>query len=208
MKLLPLRNLCVLCISAVIFAVPFYNRRDAETAEVAQSYLEFDTPDFKLKLVKDSQTVAALEPRSAAGFDFTPADRLEKRTANGYHHLGDLTLRTRIGTSGPWQKYDTAESRKPVEPLTPTGTTSRGPPFCRQTFPYRSRVPGSSTTAASSCASISGTNPHSPSRLALSAFRWSLTTSSPVEVLNRHTRSVRSQILISGSMPGICKSHG
>ena len=39
------------------------------------------------------------------------------------HHLGDLTLRIRIGTSGPWQKYDTAESRKPVAPLTPTGTT-------------------------------------------------------------------------------------
>ena len=41
-----------------------------------QEYLEFDTPDFKLKLLKASQTVAALEPKSAAGFDFTPGDRL------------------------------------------------------------------------------------------------------------------------------------
>src|SRR5215216_2375364 len=124
MKLLSLRNLCVLCVSAVILAAPINNHRDAENAEVAQrNHLEFDTPDFKLKLVEASQTVAALEPKSAAGFDFTPGDRLEKRAANGYHHLGDLTLRIRVGTSGPWQKYDTAESRKPVEPLTPSGTT-------------------------------------------------------------------------------------
>ena len=123
MKPLSLCTLCVLCVSVVILAVPIDNHRGTEDTEVAQSFLEFDTPHFKLKLVKESQTVAALEPKSDAGFDFTPADRLEKRAANGYHHLGDLTLRIRSGTSGLWQKFDTAESRKPVEPLTPTGTT-------------------------------------------------------------------------------------
>jgi hypothetical protein len=80
-------------------------------------YLELDTPDFKLKLDTKSQTVAALEPKTTPGFDFTPADRLAQRTANRYHHLGDLILRVRVGSSGPWQKYDTAESRQPVEPL-------------------------------------------------------------------------------------------
>ena len=80
-------------------------------------YVDLDTTDFRLRLVKPSQTVAALEPKSASGFDFTPSDRLSQRSANGYHHLGDLVLRARVGSSGPWQKYDTAESRKPVEPL-------------------------------------------------------------------------------------------
>lgn len=86
-------------------------------------YFIFRTPDFTLWLAKDSQTVALLEPKSAAGFDFTPGDRFGRRSANGYHHLGDLTLRLRTGTSGPWKKYDTAESRKPVGPAPKTGTT-------------------------------------------------------------------------------------
>src|SRR5436305_5451183 len=93
------------------------------TLGLDQGYLEFDTPDFKLKLVKASQTVAALQPKGADGFDFTPADRLERRAANGYHHLGDLTLRVRAGTSGSWQKYDTADARKPVQSLTTSGQT-------------------------------------------------------------------------------------
>jgi hypothetical protein len=91
------------------------------TLDIEQGYLEFETPDFKVKLVKASQTIAALQPKSADGFDFTPADRLERRAANGYHHLGDLTLRLRTGNTGPWQKYDTAEARKAVQSLTPSG---------------------------------------------------------------------------------------
>lgn len=97
--------------------------REKTSANNDQPFLEFDTPDFKLRLVKASQTVAALEPKNTPGFDFTPGDRLERRAANGYHHLGDLTLRVRTGNSGPWQKYDTAESRQPVESLTPTAPT-------------------------------------------------------------------------------------
>src|SRR5689334_5039706 len=60
--------------------------------------LEFNTPDFQLRLLKSSQTVAALAPKNTTpGFDFTPADRLSQRAANRYHHLGDLILRTRTG---------------------------------------------------------------------------------------------------------------
>ena len=91
------------------------------TLGLDQGYLEFDTPDFKLKLVKASQTVAALQPKGANGFDFTPADRLERRAANGYHHLGDLTFRWRANATGQWQKYDTADARKPVEALPASG---------------------------------------------------------------------------------------
>jgi hypothetical protein len=91
------------------------------TLGLDQGYLEFDTPGFHLKLVKASQTVAALQPKGADGFDFTPADRLERRASNGYHHLGDLTLRLRSGSSGLWQKYDTADARKAIAALPASG---------------------------------------------------------------------------------------
>jgi uncharacterized protein DUF5695 len=84
------------------------------TLGLDQGYLEFDTPDFKLKLVKASQTIASLVPKSTAGFDFTPADRLERRAANGFHHLGDITFRVRTDSAGPWHDYDTAQTRQPV----------------------------------------------------------------------------------------------
>ena len=65
--------------------------------------LDFDTPDFTLKLVKDSQTIAALEPKGAKGidantpFDFTPADQLTARQGDRFNHLGDITLRDQAG---------------------------------------------------------------------------------------------------------------
>jgi len=88
-----------------------------------QPYLDFDTPDLKLRLDKRSQTVAALEPKQAPGFDFTPADRLAQRAGNRYNQLGDLILRVRVGSSGAWQKYDTAESRAPVATMNAVGPT-------------------------------------------------------------------------------------
>jgi hypothetical protein len=118
------------------------------TLGLDQGFLEIDTPDFTLKLVKASQTIAALAPKGVptytptpspargrgrgdapappqpAGpleFDFTPADRLPSRAADGFHHLGDLTLRLRSGANGAWTDYDTATTRKPVAPLAATG---------------------------------------------------------------------------------------
>ena len=85
-------------------------------------YLDLETPAFKLKLSKASQTLAALEPKNASGFDFTPADRLSQRATDRYHHLGDLILRARVGPA-PWRRYDTADLRKPVEPLSAVAPT-------------------------------------------------------------------------------------
>ena len=87
------------------------------TLGLEQGLIAFETPDFDLKIVCASQTVAALRPKGAADFDFTPADLLERRSGDGFHHLGDLTLRTRQGDSGPWSGYTTAEERKPVRAL-------------------------------------------------------------------------------------------
>ena len=82
---------------------------------------EFETPDFTLKLVKASQTVTALQPKGAEGFDFTPSDQLEARTGDRFYHLGDLTLRLRQGTNGDWQNFSTATERKPVMALPASG---------------------------------------------------------------------------------------
>ncbi len=93
------------------------------TLGLEQGYLEFDTPDFTLKLVKASQTIAALQPKGGNGFDFTPADRLVQRASNGYQHVGDLTIRVRAGNTGEWKEYSTATARKAVTALSASGQT-------------------------------------------------------------------------------------
>ncbi len=75
---------------------------------LAQGTVDFDTPDFDVSLVRSSQTVAALKPKGADGFDFTPGDLLVERSKNGYYHLGDIDFRLRAGTSGDWKSYSTA----------------------------------------------------------------------------------------------------
>jgi hypothetical protein len=114
----------ILCIISLLQNGTFGQRRGQRNATDApatlgleQGLIELDTPDFTLKLVKASQTVAALEPKGAEGFDFTPADLLERRAGDGYYHLGDLTLRVRTENSEDWKSYSTAIARKPVTAL-------------------------------------------------------------------------------------------
>jgi hypothetical protein len=86
-----------------------------------QGIENYDTPDFTLSLVRSSQTVAALKPKSADGFDFTPDDLLIARSQNGYFHLGDITLRLRTDDSAQWENYSTATARKQVHGLPASG---------------------------------------------------------------------------------------
>ncbi|HEU4981193.1 MAG TPA: DUF5695 domain-containing protein [Acidobacteriaceae bacterium] len=86
-----------------------------------QGYITLNTPDFTLKLVRSSQTVAALLPEGADGFDFTPGDLLVARSQNGYYHLGDLDLRLRVNGTGDWKGYSTALARKPIIALPVSG---------------------------------------------------------------------------------------
>src|SRR5439155_26281628 len=60
-----------------------------KTLGVEQGSLSFQTPDFDLKLLRSSQTIAALMPRDGNGFDFTPAYCRVKRASVGYYHMGD-----------------------------------------------------------------------------------------------------------------------
>jgi hypothetical protein len=89
---------------------------------LSQGFISIDTPQFTLKLVRSSQTVAALLPKGANGFDFTPGDRLVARSNNGYYHLGDIDLRLRNGASDPWRNYSSALARAPVEALSAAGS--------------------------------------------------------------------------------------
>jgi len=88
---------------------------------LADGVMKLDTTDFDLMLVRSSQTVAALKPRTAPDFDFTPGDLLVARSQNGYFHLGDVTLRLRADGSDEWKNYSTAQSRTPVKALTISG---------------------------------------------------------------------------------------
>ena len=87
------------------------------TLGLTNGFIELETPDFNLKLVKDSQTLAALMPKNADGFDFTPADQLEARQANRFYHFGDLTFRLRTNRAAGWANYSTAAAREPVAAL-------------------------------------------------------------------------------------------
>jgi hypothetical protein len=84
---------------------------------LSQGTQQFETSDFKLTLVKSSQTIAALKPKGAGDFDFTPGDLLVERSQNGYFHLGDITFRLRAARSGAWQNYSSAAARTPVNVL-------------------------------------------------------------------------------------------
>lgn len=82
--------------------------------------LYLETPNFDLKLDKDSQTLVSLMPKGAAGFDFASSDWLNKRSGDGYYYLGDITMRLRSDSYPDWKEYSTAVKRKAVKKLEAT----------------------------------------------------------------------------------------
>jgi hypothetical protein len=74
-----LRLACLLLVLLVLAAGPATQDRGQKPPAVPGPMLDeglmtMDTPEFTLDLVRSSQTVAALKPRGAVGFDFTPGD--------------------------------------------------------------------------------------------------------------------------------------
>src|SRR6266700_4535962 len=120
-RYLTLAVVALLFSSATLWVVRARQRQEKEAPTpgpmLEQGLLDLETPAFSLRLVRSSQTVAALKPKGAGDFDFTPGDLLVERSQNGYYHLGDIDLRLREGTAGEWKSYSTARSRKPVEAL-------------------------------------------------------------------------------------------
>lgn len=110
-----------LLIFTLFFCLPVFNQTSTKTPSppptlgLEKGLDEFQTPEFTLKLVKSSQTAAALLPKGGNGFDFTPADFLEKRASNGFYHLGDIRFAVRVQGTSEWKNYSTAANRKPVD---------------------------------------------------------------------------------------------
>ena len=122
--------LAVGSMSFVVQAIPQQGRGNTPppptpTLGLENGTLDFDTPDFTLKLVKDSQTIAALQPKGAKGmdantpFDFTPADQLTARQGDRFNHLGDIQLRIKQDgwRDGAWVDLASSQARKPVRPM-------------------------------------------------------------------------------------------
>lgn len=115
-----LASLCLTAACQFSFAQSPWDalKKRPSTLGLDKGLLTFNTPDFQLQLVKGSQTIAGLAPKSEQGFDFTPKDRLELRSSDGMYHLGDLDLRIRVEGQTEWQKYSTAAKRGEVTALT------------------------------------------------------------------------------------------
>lgn len=125
MKGLQLR--IIVFLASIIAGAAVFGQAPARTPEVRPKTLgiergevKFDTPDFNLRLLKASQTLSALEPKGANGFDLTPADRMDPRASDGFYHLGDVRFWIKIA-GGEWQRYSTADARWDVLPM-PAGS--------------------------------------------------------------------------------------
>tara|TARA_R110000868_G_scaffold98706_2_gene271801 strand:+ start:104009 stop:106726 length:2718 start_codon:yes stop_codon:yes gene_type:complete len=124
-KLIKMKRLTYL-VSILLFLITIINvkaqsywskiERQTPTLGIAEVYQKFATPNFQLKLVNASQTVAGLRPNTALNFDFTPSDRLEIRDKDGLYHLGDINLRIKEA-QGDWKSYSTATKRAAITPL-------------------------------------------------------------------------------------------
>jgi hypothetical protein len=113
MKLLSIFAAVILLGFSTIGQTPTRTPELPPTLGIEQGISEFDTPDFRIKLVNASQTLAALEPKGANGFDFTPADRIANRARDGFYHFGDITFRLK-NDDETWREFSTATARKPV----------------------------------------------------------------------------------------------
>lgn len=87
------------------------------TLGLDKGYIESETEDFILKLVKESQTIASLSPKADKEFDFTPSDRMDIRKARNMYHIGDLNLRIRYIEDKDWMHFSSAAERKAVKPI-------------------------------------------------------------------------------------------
>src|SRR5205085_7753117 len=71
---------CAFSLIAVCLAqtpTPTRTPEPPKTLGIDQGTISLQTPDFDIKLLRSSQTISALMPHGANGFDFTPADWLE-----------------------------------------------------------------------------------------------------------------------------------
>jgi len=86
------------------------------TLGIDQGVLHVKSAAFDIQLLKSSQTLSSLHPKSDTAFNFSPEKFLKLRSSDGMYQLGDLNLSIKIGT-GDWKKYSTATKRATVTAL-------------------------------------------------------------------------------------------
>lgn len=84
------------------------------TLGLEQGTQDIDTPNYTLRLGKASGVAVGLLPKNGNGFDFAPSDRLNVRAADGFVHLGDITLRVRPAGATEWTNANTYAKRTAV----------------------------------------------------------------------------------------------
>lgn len=119
--------MCCSMASTNLQAQEYWDKIKAQksTLEIDKGYLNLSTKSFQLKLLKSSQTVAALSPASNKNFDFTPGERLSIRDKDGLYYLGDINFRIKEA-NGTWKSYSSAAKRASVKELAVSGTTLAG----------------------------------------------------------------------------------
>lgn len=87
------------------------------TLGIEQGELQLQSSAFNFKLLKSSQSLSSLSPKTDLAFDYSPVKFLQKRSSDGLYQLGDINLRLRTGNTGEWKKYSTAIKRAAVDAL-------------------------------------------------------------------------------------------
>jgi len=105
------------------------------TLGLEKGYLDYNVSGLRLKLVKVSQTAAAMSPLADTAFDFTPGERLKLRSSDGMYHLGDLDLRLRFAGETEWKKYAPATKRAEVAALAVADSNTLAAANLANTFP-------------------------------------------------------------------------
>ena len=114
--------ICCSIASNTLQAQEYWDKIKAKksTLETEKGFINLSTKSFEIKLLKSSQTVAALSPVTDKTFDFTPGERLSIRDKDGLYQLGDINLRIKAA-DGSWKSYSTAAKRASVTPLNVSG---------------------------------------------------------------------------------------
>jgi hypothetical protein len=110
-----LLSLLMVAVGLQAFAQQKLKPVPAPTLGIEDGTLAFVTPDFTLRIGKDSGVAVELRPSTSGSFDFLPSDRLNERASNGFVHLGDLSFRVRPLGSSEWLSADTYRDRRPVD---------------------------------------------------------------------------------------------
>lgn len=90
------------------------------TLGIDKGTISLQSSAFSIQILKSSQTLCSLSPKTERSFDFYPKQFLQQRSSDGFYQLGDLTLSLRKPGDTAWKKYNTAKKRAAVSEL-PTG---------------------------------------------------------------------------------------